>query len=226
MAEKSYQELQADAKLLGIKANLPQNELILVIATATSPEAVAELTKNLKEVNEINSEISERHNIVVVGLNTTIAELQEAAVTNAETIEELHLKIEGLLGQIAEGGQPTGQTTDESVEKLQQLVTAALAEKDVRTNMYKTGCANGLMRAVSIFTGVDPDMIEPLDIKRPDEAVPLSGRQQAINELKKYVNTRPGGGLRSGLADGDKEKADKLLEALGMEKGKYVIPKE
>lgn len=220
--EKTYQDWQKEAKVLGIKGNLPEADLIVAIAAATSPEAVVALKEAIGKAdgiidghNVIVANLNEEQAEIVKDLNETITNLQKAAVENTETFE----------GH-ATGFVKPNEVTDEKIANLQQLISGALAEKDVRTNMYKTGHANGLMRAESIFTGNEPDLIDPLDIKRPEEALPLSGRQQAINELRMYVTTRPGGGLRSGLKPGDKEKADKLLVALGMKPGDYQIPKE
>lgn len=202
MSEKTYLELQADAKILGIKANLPQEELIVAIDKATSPKTVAALRKELNDINAHTCETVGIHAEAVKDLNETIANLQR---------------------QIESGPVPP---TDEKVTQLMDLFEASMADKEVHTSPYKTGYRNGLATASNLFTRGKPaiEMLKPIDDALPGAPTPLSGRQRSIKELSRYVAKK--GGLRTGLSKADVERADELLKILKMKAGDYNIPKE
>ncbi len=205
---KTYKQLQDDAELLGIAKNQSTEKLVAAIAEMTSVKAfvdlrkekikccsltlesqdrVEELTKNLAEVNEINTKLGE-----------------------AKPVDTPDLDI--ILKPVVE------------------LLGAQLGDKEVYTDCYKTGLANGLTMAVAAVNGVtlaDDELIKPITQTNIKGAKVLTGRQALIKEAGKYITIRCGvASLRSGLSTDDVKEADEIMKRLGVKEGTYAIPAE
>ena len=213
---KTYKQLQDEAELLGIKQNQSTEKLVAAIAEATSVEAVARITKACKE----------DENKMLTFYQEKVKQKDTEIKTLTRSIAEVN-EINTRLGETA-GGSPAD--VDTAIEKITELLDAQLADKEVYTDVYKTGLANAFKLAIAAVRGEDvaeDDLIKPITQSTIKGAPVLSGRQRLIKEAGKFVTTASGTArLRSGLTSAQIEEADEIMERLGVEKGKYQIPAE
>ena len=104
-----------------------------------------------------------------------------------------------------------------------------MADRNVYTEPYLTGIANGLLMAVGVITDEDitEQLLKPLTQVGIKGAKVLTGRQRLIKEASKYISTYGDKNrLRSGLTPAQITEADEIMKRLGVEKGKYDIPVE
>ncbi len=224
--EKKYTELQDEAEILGIKQNQNAEALTKAIAEATTPAVVS----GLMETNRVLVEAAESRpdESEVVG---KLKEELEGAEELLETITgEAKLLREKVKTLESRPDAPTAPDVDAVVKGISELHEAQLANRDVYTDPYLTGIANGLFMALGKVTGKDmsEELLQPVtqqvDIKG---AKILSGRQRLIKEASKFIYMKGSvGSLRSGLTPVDVEKADEIMKVLKVEKGKYNIPAE
>lgn len=114
--------------------------------------------------------------------------------------------------------------------KIIELHEAQLADRNVYTEPYLTGIANGLLIALAAVMGEDVDeskLLKPVTQVAVKGAKVLTGRQRLISEASKYISMAGGRGqLRSGLKPDEITEADEIMKRLSVEKGTYTIPVE
>ncbi len=201
---KTYKQLQDEAELLGIKQNQSAEKLVAAIAEMTSVGRVAEIINFNKEREDQAA--------------GRIKELTE----NLAEVNEINSK----LGDA--GGRPAD--VNEILEPAVELLDAQLADKEVYTDPYKTGLANGLRMAIAAVNNVslaEEDLIKPVTQTAIKGAKVLTGRQRQIKEASKYITIRRGvPNLRSGLTPDQIKEADEIMKRLGVKEGTYRIPAE
>lgn len=179
--------------------------------------------KNYKELQDDAELLGIRQNQSAVELDKAIS-----LATNPETVGAL-LELNRKLGEAAEaiGDQPGN--IDDALEKITELHEAQLDNKEVYTEPYLTGVANGLLMGIGQITNEDisEKLLTPVtqvDIK--GAKVP-TGRQRLIRAASKFVTMAGGRGhLRSGLTVEQIADADEIMKALQVKKGTYEIPAE
>jgi len=189
IGEKTYQELQDEAKLLGINPNQKKEDLVTAIANATTIAAVAAMM-------ELNQKLGE-----------TVKELQERPGP----------------------ATPVPMDLAEILKPAIELHEAQLADRNVYTESYLTGIANGITMTIGAIKKEDvtEQLIKPVTQVAVKGAKVLTGRQRLIKEASKYINTYGDKNeLRSGLTPEEVEKADEIMKALKIEEGTYIIPTE
>lgn len=149
--------------------------------------------------------------------------------------EELQMTVSLLNENIAEVNEintklgEAAPATDEGLVKIVELHEAQLSGKEVHTDPYQTGLANGILLAIGILRGEDvtEQLLTPLTQTEVGGVTPLTGRQRLIKEASKYI-TKVGGrhNLRSGLSDEQKATAMEILKKLHVENGSFEIPAE
>ena len=201
MPERTYKQLQEEAELLGIKQNQSAEKLTKAIEEATSPKAVALLNITISKLDKFNAELSDE-------LKETSTKLGEAA----EAKKDLPSDLAGVIDRIVE------------------CHDTQLEDRNVHTDPYLTGLANGLLIATGIARGetIKERLLTPITQSRIGGAKVITGRQRLIKEAGKFI-TNAGGGrwlLRTGLTVDQIAEADEIMKRLGVEKGKYSIPAE
>lgn len=129
----------------------------------------------------------------------------------------------------------TGDGGDELVkvlERLEKVHAAQLGARDVYTDPYQTGLANGVRLAIATVN--DEDLSDGDLLKRPlgtraAGAKVLSERQMLLKEARGLITTqgeKPA--LRSGLSEQQVERAGELMKILKVDvpKGQYDVPDE
>ncbi len=164
--------------------------------------------------------------------NQTADELNKAiaVATTLEVVAGL-METNRVLVEAAEArSDETAPDVDAAIKKIGELHKAQMENRDVYTEPYLTGVANGLLMAIGEVKGEDvsEELLQPVtqqvDIKG---AKILSGRQRLIKEASKFIYMKGSvGRLRSGLTPADIEKADEIMKVLKVEKGTYNIPAE
>ena len=159
------------------------------------------------------------------------AEALVAAITEATTPEAV-ASLQDLIDELQVAAKTVSvlpKDVDDALEKVTELHEAQFADRNVYTEPYLTGLANGLLMAIGAIKGgdVSKQLLKPITQVAVKGAKVLTGRQLFIKQASKYVTMRGGtGALRSGLTPDDIKEADRIMKALGVEKDKYTIPAE
>jgi hypothetical protein len=158
-----------------------------------------------------------------------VAQAREVAANVAGTLEATVIDLETRL-EVALHDCGESTNIDEGLKRAVALMETQLADRNVRTDPYLSGIANGIKLAIAAVQGVDVDedeLIKPMSDSGVKGAKQLTGRQRLLKEARKYITLQGGMfSLRTGLAGGDIKMADEIMEALGVEKGTYNIPNE
>lgn len=184
--------------------------------------------KNYKELQDEAELLGIRQNQSGVELDKAIS-----LATSPETVGAL-MKLNEKLGGAVDALQERldGQSpadVDDALEKITELHEAQLDNKEVYTEPYLTGVANGLLMGIGQITNEDisEKLLTPVtqvDIK--GAKVP-TGRQRLIRAASKFVTMAGGRGhLRSGLTVEQIAEADEIMKQLQVKKGTYEIPAE
>lgn len=156
-----------------------------------------------------------------------------AEATSPEAVALLIIEIAGLSEinmKLGEAKEARPSDLEAVIERMIECHDAQLADRNVHTDVYLTGLANGLLVGMGIAQGeeVTERLLKPITQTNVGGAKVMTGRQRLLKEAGKYI-TNAGGGqwrLRSGLTDDQKAEADEIMERLGVTKGTYSIPAE
>ena len=205
MAEKTYQEIQDEAELLGITPlNQKKEELISAIANLTGPEAVGKLIAS----NKAMVTAAQESQAVIDAQVVSIDNLRAAVAEKAETIGDVETIIAPGIA----------------------LLNAQMADLKVRTVPYRTGLANGMKLFAAAVRGVvleDDQLLTPVTQVAQRGAPRLTERELLIKEATVYITNQKGKfALRSGLTGDQIKRSAEVMKLLGVEKGSFVIPAE
>ena len=147
-------------------------------------------------------------------LQAAIAEV--TSVNAVSTLMELNAKLGEAAEAVTEG---TGTPVDlnKILEPVTELLDAQLEDKNVYTDPYRTGLANGLSMAIGAVKNEDVNehLLKPVTQTAIKGAAVITGRQRLIKAAGKFVTLASGTGrLRSGLTPDDIKQADEIMKAV------------